>query len=170
MKELADQLLVEFRNKEYAHGYVNQFYDIAIAAQIKALREQHGWSQEELAKAASMKQERISLLENVDYDAWTMKTLRQLGEAFDVVARVSFVGFSDAIVDVINLRAEKLTVPEREQSLDNFSTKRLITKHDGDWGAFKSLGEVQAIKTTPPISTPDTAEWSAVTRSMARST
>ena len=170
MKELADQLLVEFRNKEYAHGYVNQFYDIAIAAQIKALREQHGWSQEELAKAASMKQERISLLENVDYDAWTMKTLRQLGEAFDVVARVSFVGFSDAIVDVINLRAEKLSVPEREQSLDNFSTMQLITKNDGDWVTHKSPGVVKAFKTTPPINTTDDAEWSAVTSSMARST
>lgn len=170
MKELADQLLVEFRDKEYAHGYVNQFYDIAIAAQIKALREQHGWSQEDLAKSAGMKQERISLLENVDYDAWTMKTLRQLGEAFDVVARVSFVEFSDAIVDIINLRAEKLTVPEREQSLDNFSTKQLRTKSDGDWGAYEQLGVVQAIKTTPPINTTDTAEWRVLPSSMAQST
>ncbi len=148
MKELAKTLATEFHDKEYAHAYVNQFYDMAIAAQIKAIRELRGLSQEELASAAHMQQERISVLENVDYDAWTLKTLRKLGDAFDVAVKVSFVGFSDAIVDVVNLRREKLEVAPREESLKHFHTEHLLTNLDGDWQQCGKLAQTR--QATPP--------------------
>lgn len=151
MNELAKNLALEFHDKEYAHAYVNQFYDMAIAAQIKVLREQRGWSQEDLASEAGMKQERISLLENVDYNAWTLKTLRQLAEAFDVAVSVSFEDFSDSIIQVINLRRERLELAPREESLKDFSTKNLKTNMDGDWGAYESLAPVLVY---PVASTP----------------
>jgi transcriptional regulator with XRE-family HTH domain len=38
---------------------------MAIAAQIKVLREQRGWTQKELADVSGMKQERICALEDI---------------------------------------------------------------------------------------------------------
>lgn len=155
MKELAKTLATEFHDKEYAHAYVNQFYDMAIAAQIKAIRELRGLSQEELASAAHMRQERISVLENVDYDAWTLKTLRKLGDAFDVAVKVSFVGFSDAIVDVVNLRLEKLELASREVSLKNFSTEHLVINLDGDWQQCGKLAQTRQASPPKPIELSD---------------
>ncbi len=167
MNELANKLATEFHDKEYAHAYVNQFYDMAIAAQIKVLREQCGWSQEELAGEAGMKQERISLLENVDYSAWTLKTLRQLGEAFDVAVHVSFQDFSTAIIDVINLRREKLEVVSREESLDDFAAKKLKTNMDGDWGVYKSLGPVLVYSIPMVVDVSADDEWHPVAQAMS---
>lgn len=168
MSELANKLATEFHDKDYAHSYVNQYYDMAIAAQVKVLREQRGWSQEELAANAGMKQERISLLENVDYSAWTLKTLRQLAEAFDVAVHVSFEDFSAAIIDVINLRREKLGVAPREESLDSFATKKLKTNIDGDWGAYKSLGPVLVYPMPMVVdASDDNDEWHSVAQAIS---
>lgn len=167
MKELANKLAAEFKNKDYAHAYVNQFCDMAIAAQIKALREQRGWSQEKLASEAGMKQERISILENVDYSAWSLKTLRELGEAFDVAVRVSFIDFSDAIMDVINLRREQLEVAPREDSLKKFSVENLKINLDGDWGSYETLAPVLAYSAPPAVEVSDSDEWHSVFPAMS---
>ena len=78
MNELVERLTDEFSDKEYAHAYIEEHGNMILAAQIKALREQRGLTQARLAELAGMKQERISALENVEYDAWTVKTLRKL--------------------------------------------------------------------------------------------
>lgn len=121
MKELVKTLVNEFEDKEYAHAYMEEFSNMAIAAQIKVLREQRGWTQAQLADAAKMKQERISALENVDYDAWTVKILRRLAKAFDLTIKISFEKFSDSISDISKLNAESLKRASRVQDLKEFS-------------------------------------------------
>lgn len=121
MKELIKTLAAEFNDKEYAHAYMEEFSNMAIAAQIKVLREQRNWTQKQLAKAAEMKQERISALEDVDYDAWTIKTLRKLAKAFDLTVKVSFEKFSSGILDVSKINAETLKRTSREEDLKEFS-------------------------------------------------
>lgn len=121
MKELLNTLVAEFNDKEYAHAYMEEFSNMAIAAQIKVLREQLNWTQEQLAKAADMRQERISALEDVDYDAWTIKTLRKLAKAFDLTVKVSFEKFSSGILDVSKISAETLKRTSREEDLKEFS-------------------------------------------------
>lgn len=121
MSELAKKLAVEFQDKEYAHAYVEEFDNAYIAAQIKALREQRNWTQQQLAERAGMKQERISALEDVDYDSWTLKTLRKLASAFDTALNVSFIPFSQRIFDITNLKAESLKVEDRTKDLSKFN-------------------------------------------------
>jgi transcriptional regulator with XRE-family HTH domain len=108
MKELVKTLTTEFDDKEYAHAYMEEFSNMAIAAQIKVLREQRGWTQKQLAEASGMKQERICALEDVDYDAWTIKVLRRLAKSFDLTVKVSFEKFSSGILDVSKMSAETL--------------------------------------------------------------
>lgn len=83
----------KLRNREYRTAYAESFLDSSIALQIKTLREERGWTQAELAERAGMMQSRISTLEQADYSSWSVKTLRRLAEAFDLVLSVRFESF-----------------------------------------------------------------------------
>jgi len=118
MNGLQHRLRKEFKDKEYAHAYVKEFLNASIATQIKVLREQRGWEQQELASITGMRQPRISLLENINYSMWSISTLQKLAEAFDVTLIVSFETFSDRITDMHNLSRESL---ERLPRMDDLS-------------------------------------------------
>ena len=152
MRELAEQLAQEFSDKEYAHAYMEEHGNMALAAQIKTLREQRGLTQEQLAELAGMKQERICALENVDYDAWTTRTLRKLARAFDTHLAVTFVPFSKGILDVVNLSREGLGVLPREEDLSAFK-KHSIIRTGSSWKAIDGshLALVTRLTFTPPI-------------------
>lgn len=122
MKELVKTLVSEFGDKEYAHAYMEEFSNMAIAAQIKALREQRNWTQKQLAQEADMKQERICALEDVNYDAWTIKTLRKLAKAFDLTLKVSFEKFSTSLVDISKIDRKTLQRASRKEDLAEFSS------------------------------------------------
>lgn len=108
MSKLADKLRLEFQDREYRHAYVDSFLNSSIATQIKVLREQREWSQEQLAREANMKQPRISALENVNYSSWSINTLKRLAEAFDVTLKVSFESFGTRLVDIDRFSRESL--------------------------------------------------------------
>ena len=100
MQDLVNSLRKSFRDKEYRHGYVDDFLNASIATQIKTLREQRRWNQQELAKQAGMLQPRISVMENINYSSWSIKVLRKLAEAFDLTLCVSFEGFGRRVGDI----------------------------------------------------------------------
>lgn len=108
---LKSRLTKLFRDREYRRSYVESFLNTSIAAQIKANREKRGWSQEQLAHMAGMKQSRISALENVSYDSWSIKTLRRLAEAFDLVLVVRFESLGKVVEDIESFERTKLEAP-----------------------------------------------------------
>jgi transcriptional regulator with XRE-family HTH domain len=111
MKSLNKRLRQKFHDKEYRRTYSQSFQNAWIASQIKALREQRGMTQGELAKRAGMHQARISVLEDVNYESWNVGTLRRLANAFDVDLHVQFVPFSKTVFDADTFSAESLRVP-----------------------------------------------------------
>jgi len=129
MKDLLNSLKKSFRDKEYRHGYVDEFLNANIATQIKVLREQRGWSQKELAKRAGMLQPRISILENVDYSSWSISALRKIAEAFDLTLCVSFESFGRRVQDIFSLKRENLERPSFdeddffEQTIENVEAR-----------------------------------------------
>jgi transcriptional regulator with XRE-family HTH domain len=108
MSDLANILKQGFKDKDYRHGYADEFLNSSIATQIKVLREQHGWSQKELAKHAQMKQPRISVMENVNYSSWSINILRKLAEAFELTLCVSFESFGKRLADIERFSREAL--------------------------------------------------------------
>lgn len=100
MNDLVNSIRKSFQDKEYRHGYVDDFLNATIATQIKVLREQRGWSQKELADHTGMLQPRISVLENINYSSWSIKILRKIAEAFDLTLCVSFEGFGKRVNDI----------------------------------------------------------------------
>lgn len=108
MKDSVSSRKQAFKDKDYRHGYVDEFLNARIATQIKVLREQRGWSQKELAEHAGMKQPRISIMESVNYSSWSITVLRKLAEAFDLVLCVSFESFGTRVNDIEELSRRNL--------------------------------------------------------------
>lgn len=151
-KTLASRLADEFADRDYAHAYMEEHAVSRIAAQVLTLRQQRGWSQSELARRAHVAQERVSKIENADFDSLTMKTLHKLAHAFDVAVHIGFESFSTGILDVVNLSKDRLRVESREDSLAIFTTNRII-KHCGDWKSVNGdhLSPVETFKPSAPV-------------------
>ncbi len=108
MSRLVDELRESFNDEEYRYGYVESFLDTYIAAQIRTLRESMPLSQPELAAVLNTKQSAISRLENVNYSAWSVRTLKRLARSFGVRLKISFEEFSTLPSDLTNFNKERL--------------------------------------------------------------
>ncbi len=117
MNELVEQLRLEFKDEECAYTYVDEFLNAAIATQIKVIREQRGLSQEQLAEKTGMKQERISVLEDVNYGSWSVTTLKRIARALGVTLKVSFETFGSIIDDIANFSRNSLERESRKEEL-----------------------------------------------------
>ncbi len=142
MSKLIEKLFRAFKSKEYAHGYVEEFLNANIATQIKVLREQKGWTQKELASITGMEQSRISLLENVNYDKWSISTLKKLAEAFDVTLNVSFENFTTKIREIENFSRESL---ERKSRMDDLTFQ--------DQSDYKNIASINQLSLSNDLTT-----------------
>lgn len=100
MSELTERLRSELRDREYREGYDEALLDHRIATQIRVIREQRGWTQQQLADAAQMRQSRISAMEDEDYGSWSINTLRRIAHALDVRLSVEFDEWGTLLDDV----------------------------------------------------------------------
>ena len=91
----------KFRNKEFRESFLTSRLSTNIAAQIQTMREDRGWTQEQLAEASGMAQSRISLLEDPSYERMSVSTLKRLASAFDVGLSIRFVPYSVLLRDAV---------------------------------------------------------------------
>lgn len=106
--ELRRQVAESLGDPEYREAFVEEAINTGLASQIRALQHDRGWTQEELAARAGMKQETISRLENMDYGRHTLSTLKRLAKAFDVALTVRFAPFSELVDWVTALTPQRL--------------------------------------------------------------
>jgi transcriptional regulator with XRE-family HTH domain len=108
MSELRHSLREEFQNKDYRLSYADESLSTYIATQIKVLREQRNWTQQELANFSGMAQPRIALLEDINYSSWSISTLKRLAQAFDLRLSVKFETFSSLIPEIETFSRDSL--------------------------------------------------------------
>ena len=108
---LLDRLRKLFQDPEYRRSYAESFTNTLIAAQLKANRESRNLSQAELAELAGMKQSRISTIENVNYESWSIRTLRRIAQAMDLVLVVKLESFGNLLQDMESLDRPNLERP-----------------------------------------------------------
>jgi transcriptional regulator with XRE-family HTH domain len=121
MTDLKTNLKSKFRDKEYAHAYIQSHVVTRIASQLLVLRKNKNWTQKQLAEAASISQEKISKYENADFSSLTFRTLYKLAEAFDVSLQVIFTEFSKSIEDIEAYSEDILKVVDRVADLESFT-------------------------------------------------
>ena len=117
MPNLQNRLMDDFNDADVARVYMDSHVNYKLAAQIYQTRQVRGWTQAELAERSGIAQARVSKIEAGEFDSLTMATLRKFAKAFDVTVRVELQPFSYGIVDVCNMTAATLTLPDREASI-----------------------------------------------------
>jgi transcriptional regulator with XRE-family HTH domain len=96
--KMSSKLAQKLSNKGYRDAYMDEQVRTWVARQIRALREQRGWSQIELARRCDKPQSVISRLEDPDYGKLSLQTLFDLRAAFDVGLEVRFIEYQTAFL------------------------------------------------------------------------
>jgi transcriptional regulator with XRE-family HTH domain len=109
-----NDLRLELCDPEFSEGYAESFLNSYVATQIKVIREQRNMKQADLAREVGTTQTAISRIENVNYSAWNIKTLKKLARAFRVRLRVSFETYGSLPDEVGKFTQESLQRVERE--------------------------------------------------------
>lgn len=100
----------EFNKKKYRERFVEAFIRQGIALQIQMLRKREGWSQKKLGELTSKRPNAITRLEDPSYGKFTITTLLELAQAFDVALSVRFIPFSELERQSLDLSQKTLTV------------------------------------------------------------
>jgi len=103
---------------------VDSYLNKHLAFQLRTMRDDKGWSQQETAERARMTQNAISRLENPFYGKATLTTLKRIAATHDVALVVTFVPFSQ-LVDWVTgtpyvekgLRPESMHTPAFNQEM-----------------------------------------------------
>jgi transcriptional regulator with XRE-family HTH domain len=103
-----EKLVSKLGEPEYRHAYMVDGVKTWIARQVRTLREQRDWSQEELGRKTGKPQSAISRVEDPDYGKLTLQTLFDLARAYDLPVLVQFVEWSDWLSRTNDSSAEAL--------------------------------------------------------------
>jgi len=109
---LSNRKLERLRDKAYRDAYVRARINIGIPHQIRALREQRGWSQAELGRRAGKPSNVINRLENPESGGNTIRTCLEMASAFDVALVVKFVPYSRFLKEFEDVSPKALEVPD----------------------------------------------------------
>jgi transcriptional regulator with XRE-family HTH domain len=90
---------LKMKSPEFRHAVVEAEIVNEIAAQIRTIRQQRGWSQKKLADLLDTTQAAISRLEDPSYGRYSVQTLLAIGRAFDVAMHFKFVPFTQFLVE-----------------------------------------------------------------------
>lgn len=124
---LREDFIFNRDHPEYRHAYAEESLDLSVGTQIKVLREQRDWRQEDLAHEAQIQQPMVSRYENVNYSNWSINTLKKLARAFDVWLDVRFRSFGELVTTTEDFSRESLQVPKFADD-SFFKTRRLRMK------------------------------------------
>lgn len=100
---------------EARDAYVQAEVTTALSHQIRAIRQQRGWSQGELAERLETTQAVVSRLENPDYGRHSLQTLLQLSKAFDTGLQVRFVSLVTMLKETFHPNHADRLVPTFEE-------------------------------------------------------
>jgi transcriptional regulator with XRE-family HTH domain len=110
-----DDLIADLQSKRFRDAFVSSRVSNTLALQIRAMREERGWSQAHLAKLLATSQNAVYRLESPQYGRYNITTLKRLASIFDVGLAVWFLPFSKLVDRVTNLATDDILVP----SFDN---------------------------------------------------
>lgn len=109
-----DMLREEFKDLQARRDYAEILLNSSLALQIKVLRQQRGWNQEQLAEAAGLGQSQVSVVEQASNATWSFKTLKKLAAAFDLALVVRFESFGTLLDQTSSLSRASLERPSFE--------------------------------------------------------
>jgi transcriptional regulator with XRE-family HTH domain len=110
MSVISKRFADELAEKEMRHAYLSAQTRTKLINQIRAIRNERGWSQGQFAEILGKPQSNVSRLENREYGSFTLNTLFELASAFDVGLIVEFVPYENFLLHTRDLSTENLQV------------------------------------------------------------
>ena len=150
--------LRRLKNKGFRDAYVKANIEQGLAHQIRALRTQHGLSQEELAlKLGKKNQSAIARLEDPSYGKFSLATLEEIASALDVALLVKFIPYSRLLEETDDLSPRAICAesfdaeyPVIEASLEatmsEFRGPYLLTKEYESTARYPTARPIEAEK------------------------
>ena len=120
-KTLKDRL----KSKAFREAYVEGSVRATVPYQIRAMRQQRGWSQQELAERMDTSQSAVARLERPDNGKFNITTLLDAAAAFDVALLVKLIPFSQLLRERVDL--SPCNVNAVEFSKDNLSVDPVLS-------------------------------------------
>jgi len=152
MTEIRDRLKTELAETEYRQAYAQEFLDMTLARQIRALRKQRGWIQAHLAELLNTKQSRVSAMENEEYGALSVASLKDLARVFDVYLNVRFTSFAELLSQVDRTSMEELSVPGYPEDAAMLQTDTIRSRQSGGIQRVRSRrGKREGSGTVTPV-------------------
>lgn len=157
------KLLDELKDKETRELFVEEHVTTGIPFQIHALREKLGLTQTELAKRAGMAPERISVLEDPNYEFIPkIPTLLKLANVFDVPLIVRFGSWRNLFEWETQLSPADLAPATFEEELEDLEFAAVANTALWTWNTDHEF-TVTNYHTTKSIELPDDIDvWGAV--------
>lgn len=123
------------------HAYLEAEVVTGLAHQIRAIRMQRGWTQNDLAKRMHTTQAAVSRLEDPSYGRYTLSTLVELAKTFDSGMQVRFVSFVTMLHETFVPNAKNREVPTFEEEAPQVDFYRPNLSASG----------VVYVQATPPV-------------------
>lgn len=112
--------LKRLQRKGFRDAFVRSHLAHGLAYQVRALREQRGWTQAQLAAKLGLKgQSAIARLEDPSYGRLSIATLLKLSSVFDVALSVHFRSFGKFLEEIDDLTPAALTAVGFEAEIPN---------------------------------------------------
>jgi hypothetical protein len=160
ISSIGTKLFEKLRRKSYRHAYLAQHLGRGIAYQIRALRDQRYWKQGEFAKALSKPQSVAHRLEDPDYGKYTLQTLIEVANVFDVALQVRFVPYSTFLTATRDLSAASMYVQSFDAEFAASGRLNIVPGSEVEAGNNIKLFEMRTPdseeRTTKVIGTPGT--------------
>ncbi len=115
---LDSELLRNLETKTERDAFSASLARVAVPMQIRALRKQHGWNQDDLAKVLGAKQPWVSALETPGGNIPNLNTLLKVAAAFDVGLLVWFAPFSELVTRDNHFSPDDFVVPSYGEDVE----------------------------------------------------
>jgi transcriptional regulator with XRE-family HTH domain len=115
---LDSELLSNLETKTERDAFSASLARVAVPMQIRALRKQHGWNQDDLAKVLGAKQPWVSALETPGGNIPNLNTLLKVAAAFDVGLLVWFAPFSELVTRDHRFSPDDFVVPSYGEDVE----------------------------------------------------
>lgn len=92
---------MDLENKDDRHKYMIKKLRMDIAYNVRLIRIQHDWTQDQLAERCHTEQPAISQVENWNAEFPSTDTLKRIAEAFDCGLMIRFDGWEEIINSIV---------------------------------------------------------------------
>lgn len=169
------KILDSLKDKETRELFAEEHISTGLPFQIHGLREKLGLTQAELARRAGMAQERISVLEDPNYEfVPKIPTLIKLANVFDVPLIVKFGSWSELFNWETNLSPEMLAPKTFEEEIDELERTtslatytlpvgKYVVQEAVPVGTFEDLSSLFATRESRTVTVANPPYYSTVT-------